>query len=696
MIYSLIVFLSAFLLFQVQPLIAKAILPWFGGTAAVWTTCLLFFQTILLAGYAYSHLTTERLKPRVQGKLHAALLALSLLSLPILPREFLKPVGTEEPTTRILLLLLLTVGLPYFLLSTTGPLLQAWFAERTSREGRTDAYPYRLYALSNFGSLLALLSYPIVVEPVLALRTQAWVWSAGYVLFVGLCGWVALGAKGETWHREEIPASPDEQKPTFAHYFYWALLAFCASGLLLAVSTHMTQNIAAIPFLWVVPLSLYLLTFILCFGPKTWNWTRASRRFNLVTSPLLLLPILALGSLAYGVSDSAKNLNVQTLLPIFSLGFFVVCLVCHGELARQKPSPRYLTAFYLMLSLGGALGGLFVGVIAPLIFRGYMELPLLLILSGLVCLFSVYFKPDKGIKDAVWLGSAVLMGWLVFYLARETGYSYKDTRLIVRNFYGVLRVYDTGPPNEDGSERVLVHGTIRHGEQSLDPEISKNPTSYYSTDSGVGMAILAQQERGPVKIGMIGLGTGTTAAYGRKGDLVKFYDINPLVPQIASTEFHYLKDSKGRVEIALGDARLTLEREPPQHFDVLAVDAFSSDSIPVHLLTKEAVELYFRHLKPDGILCIHISNRHLNLEPVIKLEADALGLSARDVDANPSEENAQTASEWVLLSKNPARFTEGTLKGVGAALKGKPGLRLWTDDYSNLFKIMKAFQHEEN
>ncbi|MBC7529742.1 MAG: fused MFS/spermidine synthase [Chthonomonadaceae bacterium] len=679
MIYPLIVFLSAFLLFQVQPLIAKAILPWFGGTAAVWTTCLLFFQTILLAGYAYAHFTTERLKPKTQGRLHAALLFASLLSLPILPREFLKPTGTEEPVTRILLLLLMTVGLPYFLLSTTGPLLQAWFAERAAREGRSRIYPYQLYALSNFGSLLALLSYPIVVEPRLTLRAQAWTWSFGYFLFVILCGVVSLNAKGETWHRDEVLADPSEERPGFAHYFHWTMLAFCASGLLLAVSTHMTQNIAAIPFLWVVPLSLYLLTFILCFGGKTWTWSRASSAF----------PLLALAMLAYGVSGAASNIEVKFLIPIFSIGFFVICMVCHGELARLKPSPRYLTGFYLTMSFGGALGGLFVGVISPLIFKGYTELPLLLILSALICLFSLYLDPEKGIRDPGWLACAGLMGYLVFFLAREAGSPPSRLHFIGRNFYGVLKVYDNDDPGQPDAARVLVHGTITHGEQFLDEKRSKLPTSYYSHDSGVGMAILAQQKRGAVRIGMIGLGTGTTAAYGRPGDLVKFYDINPMVPEIAKTQFHYIGDSKGQVEIALGDARLTLEREAPQDFDVLAVDAFSSDSIPVHLLTKEALALYFRNLKPDGILCVHISNRHLNLEPVIKLGADSLGVFAREVTATASEENDKTASDWILLTKDESRFKTGDLKDVGTVLTAKPQIRLWTDDYSNLYQIMR-------
>ncbi|HZP84567.1 MAG TPA: fused MFS/spermidine synthase [Chthonomonadaceae bacterium] len=686
-LYAVTIFVSAFLLFQVQPIIAKSILPWFGGTSAVWTTCLLFFQTVLLLGYLYAHGLAEYLADRRQRRLHTALLVVSLAALPILPRESWKPTGTEEPTLRVLLLLLVTVGLPYFLLSTTGPLLQAWYTRGGMHGGRPRPFPYRLYAISNAGSMLALITYPILVEPRLTLHQQAWTWSAGYALFVLLCGLLALRTQPravslpETDGERAEPTAPPEPavKPTWQMALFWVALSACSSVLLLAVTTHLTQNVAAIPFLWVLPLSLYLLSFIVCFGSRTWEWKK----------PFLALPPLALGAMGYAVVNTFQNLDVEFLVPLFAAGLFVCCLLCHGELARLKPHPRYLTAYYLMISIGGALGGLLVGVAAPHLFSDYYELPLALAACTLLALFVLYYDPTTRGWDLNWLALCALTALFLLYLGKSVEGVHETYRRIARNFYGVLRISDPDDPQSEDAVRTLTHGTIRHGSQFLAPQRRREPTTYYGRDSGIGLAIRIAQAHPQDRIGIIGLGTGTIAAYSRPGDVYRFYDINPLVVQIARTEFSYLKDSPAQIEIALGDARLSLEREPPQRFDVLAVDAFSSDAIPVHLLTKEALALYFRHMKPDGIVAVHVSNRYLELEPVVAQAALALGKQARLVESGDDDDNEIAAASWVLVANRPEIFDSPVLKDKTSPIKIRPDLRTWTDDYSNLYQILK-------
>lgn len=695
-LYAATIFLSAFLLFLVEPVIAKAILPWFGGSAAVWTTCLLFFQIVLLLGYLYAHGTVRLLRPHIQARLHVGLLLLSLLVLPITPSPHWKPTGSEEPTLRILLLLLVTIGLPYFLLSSTGPLLQAWYAahQAQTKQGR-QPFPYRLYALSNTGSMLALLGYPLVVEPALRLRQQSVWWSLGYGLFVLCCSAVALRV------RRGEPAEPEGQavggamaeagaialetekdtSPGWRDYLLWTALAAIASLLLLAVTTHLSQNVAAIPFLWVLPLSLYLLSFIVCFGGKTWEWKQS----------FLALPALAIGAMAYAWGSDTNELSVQTLIAVFASGLFVCCLVCHGELARLKPHPRHLTAFYLTMSLGGALGGVFVALIAPRLFRGYYELPLGIALCAVFSVFILYKDRTERWWSVSWLTLLALTGGLCYYLRTQITEAEKPYHRIVRDFYGVLSVSDSQEDNPKERTRSLIHGTIRHGDQYLSPERRDKPTTYYGPDSGVGLAVLEAQERPDMRVGVIGLGTGTLAAYGRAGDVLHFYEINPTVIQLARTEFTFLRDCKAKTEVRLGDARLTLEREPPQNYDILAVDAFSSDAIPVHLLTKEAFALYFRHLKPGGVLCVHISNRYLDLQPVVAGLTKALGKEARLVADTEDDSNDISASEWVLVTARRDLFTKKRFTHDSVTqVKTRPGLPLWTDDYSNLYQIVNT------
>lgn len=674
LLYALTILVSAFLLFQVQPVIARIILPWFGGSAGVWTTCLLFFQSVLLLGYLYSHWLYRKLRPRAQTLAHIGLLTASLVVLPIWPSASWKPTGGEDPTARILLLLAVTVGLPYFLLSTTGPLLQAWYARR-----HQGAMPYRLYALSNAGSMLALISYPLVFEPWLGTRHQAVSWSAAYGVFVMLCA-------GTAWLGRKTAAAPDAAAPdtqdSAGRTFFWIALPACASILLLAITNHLSQNVAAIPFLWILPLSLYLLSFILCFESASWYPRKV----------FLGLFTVSVGSMAYALTPEFQNNPVKVMIPFFALGLFVCCMVCHGELARLKPHPSRLTFFYVMIALGGALGGVFVALIAPRVFNGFYELPVGLAACACVVLAVWRADPESGLggswKQPAPLAAALLTVAIAGYLGFVIHERGRGARLMVRNFYGGLKVTDETADDSDEPVRRLMHGTITHGEQYLNPKFQDRPTTYYGPNSGVGRAIRQHQESGPVRVGVIGLGTGTLAAYGRAGDYFRFYEINPLVLQLARTEFTYIKICKARLDVALGDARLSLERESPENFDVLAVDAFSSDAIPVHLLTREAFVLYFRHLKPDGVLAVHVSNKHLDLTPVVKLAAASLQKDARLVDTQ-DEENDVFGSTWVLVTSDGGFFDGPLMRTAAVAVPLRRNMRMWTDDYSNLFQILK-------
>ena len=669
-LYAATIFLSAFLLFQVQPMIAKMILPWFGGTAAVWTICMLFFQLLLLAGYLYSH-AYIRLRVPARRYVHVALLVLAAATLPLAANTAWKPSGGEDPTWRILALLATSVGLPYFALSTTGPLVQAWYAR--SHEG---AAPYRLFALSNLGSMLALISYPLLIEPLLALGNQAAIWSAGFALFAFPCAILA-------WHGRSgdaiLSTAEHQDRPGPGLQALWAGLACCASVLLLAFTGYMTLNIAAIPFLWVLPLALYLLSFVLCFEASGWY-----RRW-------LFLPLLGAGLAAVCVTLTRSNPSIWALIPLYCATLFVACMVCHGELARAKPHPRHLTAFYLMVALGGALGGVLVGLVAPNVFDDLYELPVGMVALCLLAMLALerdrasLFHWRWGV--AARLAFAALTLGLGIFLARTYAQDSADTRLVSRNFYGVLNVRDTGEGPD--AMRVLSHGTIIHGKQFLEEDRRDWPTTYYGLTSGVGLALIDARARGPVRVGVVGLGAGTLAAYGRTGDVFRFYDINAKVVELARTEFSFLKDSPAQVEVELGDARLSLEREPPQNFDVLALDAFSSDAIPVHLLTVEAFRAYIRQLRPGGVLAVHISNRYLDLVPVVQQAARQLSLELREVENDDDDDAGAYRSDWLLLSTSPAAFEGPLLKEAAVRIDAVPRVRLWTDDYSDLYRILK-------
>jgi hypothetical protein len=690
-VFAATIALSALLLFLVQPVIAKQILPWFGGSAGVWSVCMVFFQCSLLAGYAYAHLVVSRLAPRTQFRLHVALLALSLLQLPIVPNPALKPAGGQDAALAILVVLLTTIGLPYFLLSATGPLLQAWIAHRFPARS-----VYRMFALSNLGSLLGLLAFPFAVEPLLGSRQQAFAWSLAYVFFASGCAWAAWRCQGRAAQR---PAEPAATEGSGAHAgegpgdagAAWptACLALSALGvvLLLATTNQLQQNVASVPFLWVLPLALYLFSFVFVFeGRQGQGWY--ARHWGL---PAALLAALLM---AGGLSASNGVLDVALAVPLYCLGLFAACVFCHGELAALKPAHGQLTRYYLMISTGGALGGAFVGLVAPRLFASLYELPLALILIPVAAFWAARRSRARGARAALCGLAALSAAGIAWADLRYVRFLDHDLIVMQRNFYGTLRVREV---DEDGVRvRRLLHGVILHGEQPTGGPGRNQPGSYYTPTSGVGLAIARAQARAPAaRIGVIGMGVGTLAAYGRRGDTVRFYELDRDVVALANSRFTYLQDTPARIEVALGDARLSLEREwtlgQRQRFDVLAVDAFSSDSIPVHLLTREAIELYARHLADDGVIAMHISNRFLDLQPVLANIAAAAGLSVRLIEDDVDESRSRaSSSEWVLLARDPRALAGGDIGTRGTELRTRPGIGVWTDDSNNLLRAMKT------
>ncbi|MBN2294708.1 MAG: fused MFS/spermidine synthase [Pirellulales bacterium] len=692
--YALTIFLSSFLLFQVQPLIGKFILPWFGGSPAVWTTCMLSFQVLLLVGYSYAHFIAGWLSPRRQGILHIVLLAASLIVLPIIPEETWKPTGNEWPTWRIMCLLSVCIGGPYLMLSSTGPLLQSWFSRTCP--GRS---PYRLYALSNLGSLIALVSYPFAFEPLLRLTDQAWSWSIAYMVFAVLCGVCAVSVvrlgsvAAAAPARESAGAGNDIESPSRSDQLLWLALAACGSVILLATTNQMCQEVAVVPFLWVLPLSLYLVTFIICFDSERWyrrSWFGGA-----------LLPILvALWYVRYAGAEVPFMLQIV----FFSGAIFVCCMICHGELVKLKPHPRYLTKFYLMIAGGGALGGVFTTLIAPLLFTDYSEYNLGLAACCLLLLACVYRDPlrIRSHGKSVWsrFGSVTVIIALLIILVVQSFTCSSKVIAGSRNFYGTLRVTESADDYHKPFY-LLRHGSILHGFQYLGEKWRHQPTSYYGHKSGVGLAMRLHprrfsggMENSPLYIGVIGLGVGTIAAYGEPGDKIRFYEINPDVIRMAHEHFSYCKDSEADVDIVLGDARISLERHLRDHgseqFDVLVVDAFSSDSIPMHLLTRECMDLYRQHLKEDGILAIHISNRHIDLEPLVRGLADEFGYQSATIENDDDDAQGIDSSTWVLVTSNQDFLAEEEVEKHISDLPedARPPV-VWTDDFSNLFELLK-------
>ena len=662
------IFLSAFLLFQIQPITARYLLPWFGGSPAVWNTCLVFFQAVLLGGYYYAH---KIRKPWV----HLILLVFSALFLPAAPRSDVwnAPAPGGDPTFRILLLLLVTLGVPYFTLSATAPLLQRWFS------GSGDS-PWRLYSLSNLGSFLALLSYPFLIEPYIRLHAQSAIWAWLYGLFFAFCAWTTFRFGRE----EEAPATESAvEGPGAGRILFWLALAASGSTLLLAATNQISQEIAVNPFLWVAPLSVYLLTFVLTFESDRWY----KRGWFAVLAGLGAAAVCMVLSAAIAVPVLAQ-------LAVYLAALFALCMVCHGELVRTRPEPRHLTTFYLTVAAGGVLGGVFVALIAPHIFTEFTEFPIGL---AAACFLGLAAWLTKGGWRA-WTGRnfalriammALLLGGVsaVADIAIEGG---QPNAFSSRNFYGILRVSEHTDSN--GAYRELTHGRTIHGIEYLDPAKRDWPTTYYGPHSGI--ALVLESRPAPRRIAVIGLGTGTIAAWGRAGDQIRFYEINPQVVDIANTRFSFLKDSQAAITTALGDARVQLQKEAAagqtQDFDIIAVDAFSSDNIPVHLITAEAADLYAKRLAPGGMLLLHISNRVLDLEPVARGIAQHLGWRAVQFVSEERPSTGERAATWVAMSPDPDLFDRADVARKATPWTDSARSPLaWTDDFASLWHVLK-------
>jgi hypothetical protein len=684
-------------------MIAKYILPWFGGTPAVWSTVQMFFQVLLTGGYAYANWLIS--KSRRREVIHLVLICLSVAVLlflgliwksPITPGVSWKPDAGMPPVWGIIRVLVVAVGLPYFLLSTNSPLMQAW-----SHRAHPDKTTYRLYALSNLGSLLGLITYPVLIEPYLPLAWQGRAWALLYLVYAGLAAYGVIRSLRSRRSSNPDPspgAVPSQStavrvsgpKPAARDFALWIALAMTASVLLLATTSHLTQEVAVIPFLWVLPLTIYLFSFILAFSGERWY----SRNFY--------LGLLFVSTLLYcwALARPSGSLSVPVQVGIFSLALFAACMVCHGELYRLRPHADRLTFFYLMVSIGGALGGISITFIAPRFFAGFWELPLGFALCWLLFLLVTFMRPAaRRSRLGFVLSSTLLLSAVLISSVRAFQYIQSDLNgslLSERNFYGVVRVKELGSP-EDGTRRnLLVHGITVHGFQFTASDKRDLPTAYYTPAGGGALAILNHPNRtNGMRVGVLGLGIGTLASYGQPGDVYRFYEINPLVIDLAQGKggyFSFLSDSPAKIEIVPGDARLSLEQElasaGSQEYDVLLLDVFSSDSIPVHLLDKEAFEIYLAHLQPDGILALHLTNQYLDLVPVAWTLADHFNLN-RVLIRDPGGRNG-SPSIWMLLARDSSLLAAPNLQARADPMGGyKSTVGLWTDDYNNLFRILK-------
>ncbi len=666
-LYALTIFLSAFLLFVVEPMVAKQLLPTLGGSSAVWTTCLVFFSIVLLLGYLYAHWISSRFTPTQQAVIHILLLtaALMMLGVPIHP----KPAAVSyHPALTVFRVLATLIGLPYLALSATTPLLNSWYAG--TFEGRS---PYRLFALSNFASLLALVSYPLLIEPRLTMSRQAAWWSGGFLFFAVICGAIAWQGR-----RRMVSAAPVEPvgEVHAAPEAFWFVLAMGGGMMLLAVTHHMSENIAAIPLLWLPPLGLYLLTFILAFQ-GAWQPIRQS---------MLRLIVVAVASMAYVLRDIRTQLPIMVSVPLFLIALFVTCLFLHGELYARRPDTSGMTRFYLVAAAGSAAGTLLVGVIAPLVLRANYDLACTLVVVALIALAATWHD-GWGLR-ILWVAGTTAA---IVVLSTQIRQYDDDAVALVRNFYGTLRVRETHLPPQSDTDRMLLNGTIEHGAEWFAPQFLDQPLTYYAANSGLGLAMRLCCGSATKRVGVIGLGTGTVAAYGNRGDLIRFYEINPLVERLARLWFTFLHDSAARTDVVLGDARLSLAAEPPQHFNVIVIDAFSGDAIPVHLLTREALALYRRHLEPDGILVFHVSNQYVDLEPVVAAIAKDAGLYAMSVHSHGDEQNGLYFADWILVTTNQAFLSQPEVVNNAFPTPVRADLRLWTDNYSSLLPLLKWY-----
>jgi hypothetical protein len=721
-LFAVTAFLSSALVFIVEPMFAKMVLPLLGGTPAVWNTCVVFFQAALLAGYAYAHITTTRLNMRQQVAVHGALLVLAALTLPVaLPAGWSPPVETT-PVPWLVLVLTVGLGAPFLMVSATAPLLQKWFAG-TDHPAAKD--PYFLYSASNIGSILALLSYPLLIEPSWPLPRQASMWSAAYAVF----GVLTIACAALSVRRAAVPQLTDsaafvrhESGPTWSLRAEWVARSFVPSSLLLGVTTYLSTDIAAVPLLWTVPLTLYLLSFVFAFAPAP----LIPASFVARAMPLLVTALVLF--MAAGVGGP-----IRLLIPLHLLTFFACALRLHAALAERRPDTRHLTEFYLWLALGGVLGGGFNTFVAPVVFTGIVEYPIALVAAcvlqpwrtgatdrrfgaadallpvtvGVVTGVLAYALAARVMQLSVLVGLlAPVAVWCFSFSARPLRFGLAlgmmllavavcqpDARGLLeadRTFFGVLRVR----ADAAGSHHVLMHGNTIHGEQSLDPGRRREPRTYYHRSGPIGQVIDASSAKlRDARIGVVGLGAGSLAAYAQAGQQWTFYEIDPAVVRIARepTLFTYLHDCGAMCQVVLGDARLSLARSGTPTYRLLVLDAFSSDAIPVHLMTREALDLYLRRLDADGILAFHISNRHLHLQPVLAALALEKGLVARvrrDSRSAEASGRGQFPSEWLVMARRPDALGPLATDPRWETPPVPAGTRIWADDYSDILAVL--------
>ena len=667
------IFLGSFLLFLVEPIAARQLLPILGGSAAVWITCLVFFQTALLLGYMYAH----GLARQQRRLLYIALLiasfaaAIGWATAPPLPIY-----ESNHPIWIVFRLLGSWIGLPFLVLSATSPLLQVWWARL-----ETGEIPYRLYALSNVASLLALAAYPSLIEPHLTLHTQRIAWLCGYAVFAALVGLLA----------SRIPSGPATQQATIidasappaplSHKLLWFLLPLGAAMQLCAVTAYLTANVAAIPLLWILPLGVYLITIILAF----------QFRISLPWGIIARFMVVMLAALAYSLSKINSSWPLWLSITFFLIELFFACIFCHSAATGLRPQrASEATLFYLLFAAGGAAGSFLIGIAAPLAFRINLDLPLTFLVTALLALV-VNWRSNWS-QRLLWIVASAGMVVVTFMVRHAFLH---DATVTVRNFYASLRVTQDLFSYPGTTVRTLMNGSIQHGTQIFGTDdLRRTPTTYYAPDSGVGLAIRFCCPDAPPNagrnIGVIGLGAGTIAAYGRPGDRIRFFDINPAVQPIARNVFTYIRDSRASyIDVLEGDARTTLSRSAPQGFNVLVVDAFSGDAIPIHLLTREALDLYRRHLAPGGVLAFHISNRHVDLEPPIAALAASAGMEARHVYSLGKDTPGEYSSTWILVTDNASFFLQPELVAHAFFPDTRPGLKPWTDDYSALLPVLR-------
>lgn len=731
LLFAVTLFTSASLMFVLQPMFGKLLLPLLGGSPSVWNTCMVFYQSILFLGYLYAHGLSTTQRPHRQVLIHAGGLLISLIALPVGLPENAAPPTDSNPTGWLLWTLFLSIGLPFFVVSTTAPLMQKWFAgvgHHTSHD------PYYLYAASNAGSLIALLSYPFLLEPHIGLVEQKQYWSVGYVLL----GLLVAGCAFVVWKSQQKEAMSEESvleditlEPSTK--LHWLALAFVPSSLLLGLTNFISTDVASVPLLWIIPLTLYLLSFILVFS----KWGDNIHPVMVSVQPIVLLPFIAYSFINPAVLPYWVDLGLHLT------AFFIAVMVCHGELARLRPHTRHLTTFYLIMSFAGMLGGMFNTFVAPFAFNGVYEYPLMIVAAlllrpGLKSSIGVYKKdwlrqaifpavllvfgifiyavidnlPDY--LDTIGVGLillaglsysfrakpltlALLSGILIFFTMALHGLL-SNTLYQERTFFGVLSVRESILINEQNRPEKyheFFHGTTKHGAQRLGGDVSRTPLTYFSRPGPIGQLFSVFDDiNRNWNIGIIGLGAGTLACYAKEGQDWTFYELDPLVVEIAENPayFSYISQCNPKTRMVVGDARLSLEKEPDQKFDLYIVDAFSSDSIPIHLLTQEAIGLYFKKLKPNGILALHITNRHLALKKVLSDHAKRLGLSALIQEFKPSTDiPLVVATDWVVMANKPETLEPLRASNLGGWQKLPLyfDLKPWTDDFSNIVTIWK-------